>query len=449
VTKNFSLYLALRYLQPKRTFVSVITVISILGVALGVAVLIVVIAVMAGFHAQMRQLAAGYETHIEAQDRYGTSMWDDKQRPKDASDKPWREILEQIKKTPGVATATPMVRGLLLVESDRGITVAAMWGLKNEDGNRLATKHKDFLQEGGSLELSGSSIVLDRAIADASGLKVGDTVTAWAPTNLKEMVNQIRNIDDLPEEEKKKAFEQLKELTLPEELTITGIISPPQFQDSDKMPLAIVPLVVAQSMRDLDDGISSIGIELNEPYQAGPIRNQLLESGVLPAGWDAFTWMEAHQRLFAAVQNEMMMMYVILFIIIIVAAFCVMNTMITVTVQKRREIGIVAALGSRLGQIMWVFIIQGMVVGAGGALLGLGVGLLVAENINAVKNGLSKALNVEMFDPAIYGLIDLPAKVLPNDVAIICLGAFFLSSLASVVPAWLAAKVEPAQALRD
>ncbi|RBP38671.1 lipoprotein-releasing system permease protein [Roseimicrobium gellanilyticum] len=453
MTKNFSLYLALRYLRPKRTFVSVITVISILGVSLGVALLIVVIAVMAGFHAQMKELAAGYETHIEAADRYGTSMLDSKQRPKDAEDKPWREILEQIKKTPGVVSATPMVRGLLLVESESGTSITAMWGLSNEDGNRLAEKHAQFMRKkeegGGSMDLSGSSIVLDHRLADPWGLKVGDTITAYAPSNLKEVMNLSRQIDDLPEDQKKAAYEKLKELTLPEELTITGIIEPPQFQDSSKVPLAIVSLVVAQEARDLGDGISSIGIELSDPYQAAVIRNQLLESKVIPPSWDAYTWTEAHQALFSAVQTELLMMYVILFFIMIVAAFCVMNTMITVTVQKRREIGIVAALGSRVGQTMSVFIIQGMIVGAAGAVLGLGLGILIASNINTIKNGLGKMLGMDMFNPDIYGLIDLPAKVLPNDVAFICGSAFLLSSLASVIPAWLAAKVEPAQALRD
>jgi lipoprotein-releasing system permease protein len=299
------------------------------------------------------------------------------------------------------------------------------------------------------MNLSGSSIVLDQKLADPWGLKVGDTITAYAPSNLKEVMNLSRQIDDLPEDQKKAAYEKLKELTLPEELTITGIIAPPQFQDSSKVPLAIVPLIVAQEARDLGDGISSIGIELNEPYQAGAIRDQLMKNGVIPPSWDAYTWTEAHQALFSAVQTELMMMYVILFFIMIVAAFCVMNTMITVTVQKRREIGIVAALGSRMGQTMWVFIIQGMIVGAAGAVLGLGLGVLIANNINSIKNGLAKLMGMKMFDPEIYGLIDLPAKILPNDVWFICGSAFLLSSLASVIPAWLAAKVEPAQALRD
>ncbi len=448
MTRNFSLYLALRYLRPKRTFVSVITVISVLGVALGVAVMIVVIAVMAGFHAQMRDLALGYETHIEVQDSYVTSMLDEKKRPKGLNEKSWRQVLEELRKADGVVSATPMVRGLLLAESESGMEACAMWAVKNEDGDRLASKHKKFLVAG-KLDLNGDNIVLDESLVYQWGLRLGDKVTVYAPGNLKAIVQNVREIDELPENEKKAAYDKLKSLVLPVDLELVGVISPPQFQDSKGPPLAVLPLNVAQELLELDDGISSIGIEITEPYRAPTVRQKLMEDGILPESWVSRTWMEAHQRLFAAVQNELMMMYVILFIIMIVAAFCVMNTMITVTVQKRREIGIVAALGSRMGQIMWVFITQGMIVGAAGSLLGLGLGVLIARNINTIRDVLGALMGREMFDKAIYGISELPALVLPMDVTIICSGAFVLCSLAAIVPAWLAARTEPAQALRD
>lgn len=448
MTKNFSLYLALRHLRPKRTFVSVITLISILGVTLGVAVLIVVIAVMAGFHSQMKDLAIGYEAHIEARDAWGTSMFGEGQRPKEVAEKPWREVLKDLRNTPDIETATPMVRGLLLVESPGGMSPAWMWGLDQADGNRLAEKQKALIEQG-ALDLTGDNIIIDSGLAHMWGLNVGDEVTVYAPSNLNGIVQKIREIDDKPEAEKQEAYKGLKELVLPLQLTVAGIINPPRFQDSDKMNITIVPLHVAQELRGLDDGISSIGIELKEPYQASAVKKQLLGAGVLPDTWEAFTWMEAHAQLFAAVQNEMMMMYVILFIIVLVAAFCVMNTMITVTVQKRREIGIIAALGTRIGQIMWVFLWQGMMVGAFGSLCGLATGLSLAYNLNNIRNWLNDSLNLRLFDPEIYGLIELPARVLPMDVTIICGGAFVLCTVAALVPAFLAARIEPAVALRD
>lgn len=447
MTKNFSLYLALRYLRPKRTFVSVITLISIVGVSLGVAVLIVVIAVMAGFHAQIKDLAMGYDSHIEAYDRWGTSMWATQKRPPDAKDVPWRDVLKTIRATPGVISASPIVRGLLLIESREGMAPSWMWGVKAEDGNRLAEKHKKLLVEG-KLDLEDKNIILDEEMVRAWNLQVGDKVTVYAPSNLKEMMQKIREIDKLPEEEKKTAYDELKQLTLPEDLTITGVISPPRLQDSDKMAVAIVPLHIAQELRDLDDGISSIGIEVADPFKAGEVK-QALTGKAFPETWEAYTWMEQHEQLFATVQNELEMMYFVLLFISIVAAFSVMNTMITIAVQKRREIGIITALGARVGQTLWVFLSQGMIVGLLGSITGLAMGLLVVEFRNDIRAGIAAATGREIFNSNIYGLIKIPAKVWPGDVTVICAGAFILCTLAALVPAWLAARTEPAVALRD
>lgn len=449
VIQNFSIYLALRYLRPKRTFVSVITVISVLGVSFGVWALTVVIPVMAGFHAQIKELAMGYDSHIEAYDRWGTSMWATEQRPPDAKDVPWRDVMKIIEETPGVTSASPIVRGLLLIESREGMAPSWMWGVKAEDGNKLAEKHEKLLvDKDQKLDLSGDNIVLDEGLANAWNLKVGDKVTVYAPSNLKGMVSKIREIDGLPENEKQAAYKELKELVLPLDLTISGLINPPRLQDSDKMSIAILPLHIAQELRDLDDGVTSIGIEVADPFKAGEVKKALMERA-FPETWEAYTWMEQHAQLFATVQNELEMMYFVLFIIVIVAAFCVMNTMITVTVQKRREIGIVLALGAKFGQIVRVFLFQGIIVGFAGALFGLGMGLLTVHYRNDIRAGIANVTGREIFDSSIYGLIEIPAKVLPQDVAIICIGAFVLCTIAALVPALLAARTEPAVALRD
>lgn len=450
VIKHFSLHLALRYLRPKRTFVSVITLISIMGVSLGVAVLIVVIAVMAGFHVQIKDLALGYDSHIETFDRFGTSMWAAQRRPPDAKEVSWRDVLKNIKATPGVASASPIVRGLLLVESDAGMAPAWMWGMKDDDGNRLAKKHEKLLvqPEGGKLDLGGDNIILDEGLAQAWDLRVGDKVTVYATSNLKDMMRIIREAEHLPEDKKGEAFKMLDEFQVQQELTLTGIISIPHLQDSDKMAIAIVPLHIAQELRDLEDGITSIGIEVTDPFKAGEVK-KLLKDTVFPESWESYTWMEQHEQLFATVQNELEMMYFVLLFISIVAAFSVMNTMITIAVQKRREIGIITALGARVGQTLWVFLSQGMIVGVLGSISGLVMGLLVVHFRNDIRAGIAGLTGREIFNSQIYGLIEIPAKVWPQDVTIICAGAFVLCTLAALVPAWLAAKTEPAVALRD
>jgi lipoprotein-releasing system permease protein len=451
VNKHFSLQLALRYLRPKRTFVSVITLISIIGVSLGVAVLIVVIAVMAGFHAQIKDLASGYDSHIEAFDRWGTSMWATKERPPEAQDVPWREVLKDIKAMPGVTSASPTVRGMMLIESRAGGVVPSwMWGIKPEDGNRLAEKHRKLLvePEGGPLDLEGDNIILDDGLAAAWDLHVGDKVTVYATANLKDMVKIIREAENLPEDKKGEAFKALDEFQIQQELTVSGIFSPPRLQDSDKVPVSIVPLHIAQEMANLDDGISRISIEVADPFKADEMK-KALKGKAFPETWDAYTWTEQHEQLFATVQNELEMMYFVLLFISIVAAFSVMNTMITIAVQKRREIGIITALGARVGQTLWVFLSQGMIVGALGALSGLGMGLLVVHFRNDIRAAIANATGREIFNSQIYGLIEIPAKVWPQDVAVICAGAFVLCTLAALVPAWIAARMEPAAALRD
>lgn len=446
--KNFSLFLALRYLRPKRTFVSVITLISVLGVAAGVTVLIVVIAVMAGFHDQIKQVAMGYDSHIEAADHWGTSMLGEKKRPPDVKEKSWRDVLKDVKQTPGVTSAAPLVRGMILIEANGYITPTFMWGMRSDDSNRIAAKHEKLLIKG-SFDLSDDNLVLDNRLAQAWGVQVGDKVTVYAPSNLQELVRSMREIEEKPEAEKQASYKKLKDLVLPLDLKVSGIFTPPKLQDMSDITVTLLPLHVAQELYGLDDGIHGLGIEVINPYEAGQIKQQLIKSGALPESWDASTWMEQHKALFDTVQNELEMMYFVLFIIVIVAAFCVMNTMITVTVQKRREIGIISALGSQISQIIWIFLSQGMIVGALGAASGVGFGLVIVHYRNTIRQGIAMMTGREIFDSSIYGLIEIPAKVVPQDVGIICSGAFILCTLAALVPAFIAARTEPAVALRD
>lgn len=446
--RNFSLYLALRYLRPKRTFVSVITVISVLGVCFGVAALVVVISVMRGFHAQIHDLAMNFDAHIEAFDRWGTSTMDGRRKDRDPNEKRWREVLSDIRSTPGVVSASPTVRGLILVKSEEsGMAPALMWGLEQEGGAKLAEKHKKMIVEG-DLDLRGDSIVIDVGLARAWNVHVGDKVQLYAPSNMLEMLRIYNDADGKPEGERKQAFDKMREVVLPQEPTVTGIIDPPKLQDSDKLHLVIVPRNLAQELLGMGDGISSIAAEVKDPYTAGVTKKALLEKG-LPSTWEAFTWMEQHQQLFDTVQNELEMMYFVLFIIVLVAAFCVMNTMITVTVQKRREIGIISALGSRVGQIMWVFLIQGMIVGVLGAVTGYIAGWLVVIERNNIRAAIKMLTGQEIFAQDIYGFVEIPAKIVGSDIAVICGGAFILCTLAALLPAFLAAKTEPAVALRD
>jgi len=141
-------------------------------------------------------------------------------------------------------------------------------------------------------------------------------------------------------------------------------------------------------------------------------------------------------------------MFFLLFFIVVVAAFGIMSTLITVTVQKRREIGIVKALGANISQIIWVFLGQGTVVGLFGTLTGLGLGMTLIRYRNEFSHWLASALHIEIFPREVYQFSEIPAQVIPYDVAIICISAFLICSLAALIPAYFAARLDPVKALR-
>jgi len=193
--------------------------------------------------------------------------------------------------------------------------------------------------------------------------------------------------------------------------------------------------------------VHGLDVQLTDAYRADEVMRRLADA--VPPFWVGTTWIERNGDKFAAIRNERAMLYFVLFFIVLVAAFSIMNTMITVTVQKRREIGVMKALGARESQIIWVFLSQGMIVGIFGTLSGIGLGALVTHYRNEVRAFFANVFDREIFPEAVYGVTEIPAKIVPSDVAIIAAGAFLLCSLAALVPAMVAARLDAAKALRD
>ena len=156
-----------------------------------------------------------------------------------------------------------------------------------------------------------------------------------------------------------------------------------------------------------------------------------------------------NQQIFNAVNVERRMLFLLLFSVIIVAGFCIMNTMITVTVQKRREIGVMKAIGARVDQIIWVFLGQGLIVGAVGTLLGVGLAFLILHFRNELLNWLSDTFGLTLFPADVYALVELPSRIVPSTVAIAAAGAMIICALAALLPAYIAARLDPAKALRN
>jgi lipoprotein-releasing system permease protein len=424
----FSLFLALRYLKPKRTFLSIITLISVLGVMLGVTVLILVISVMTGFDRELRQKVIDFDAHILV----GT---EDVLRD-------WRGLKTKIDNTPGVVATAPYIQGPVIVEFQNRRVAPLIRGVDPVEEEKVIPLRK-FIKYG-NLNLEGDSTVLGIELARKLQANVGDKITVYSPGNLGQILDGIKKLETANGDEEKKAIDQLREVILPKELTITGIFETGHYlHDSEYL---LVPVYVGQELYGLQDGLHGITVRTDNPYSAERVK-QAIEQFLQPPEY-AQTWIDMNHQFFEAVRLERSVMFFLLFFIVVVAAFGIMSTLITVTVQKRREIGIMKALGANIAQVIWVFLGQGTVVGLFGTLTGLGLGMTLIRYRNEFSQWLATTLHIEVFPREVYQFSAIPAEVIPRDVAIICISAFFICSIAALIPAYFAARLDPVKALR-
>ncbi len=455
---NASLFLALRYLRPKRSFVSIITIISVLGIMLGVGVLIVVISVMKGFEIDFKKLLIGFEPHVVMVQDPISSL---PRAPEDPQPSKWQEVREKVLKLPEVASATPFVSGMVFLKVENSeLTPIEIYGMPEKRAEALVEKltknlAKDF--EGkplGSLDMSGDNIVLGDELAGKLGIRVGDRVTVYSSVGLQRKAEYELKKQKATAEGKPEPKEPDGEVVNERPLTVVGIL-----RTETTWGRCYMPLDVAQELFELHGRVHGIALELKDAYAAKEFKAKLgkLQGRVgelqahseLPEDWKFTTWLERHHARLAAIEDERTMMWFVMSFVILVAAFSVMNTTITVTVQKRREIGILTALGSRVGQIIGIFMAQALVVSLIGTVLGYIGGITVLAYRNTIREGVATYLGRKIFDPEIYGLESLPAFTETTDIVVICSVSILLCLGAAFLPAYFAARVDPAVALRD
>jgi lipoprotein-releasing system permease protein len=417
----FELFLALRYLRPKRTFVSVITLISILGVALGVAVLIIVISVMSGFDHQLRDKILGFNAHLTVSEP-GRTM-----RNYDA-------IAAEVSKNKNVRGVSPFVFGPVLVETEGDTNHPALQDAPMLRGIDPATEGKisqlpdDLIS--GKFDLSGRGLIVGVDFASNLRLSVGDHLSIYSAREIKKMKAAHNDKQD--------------EAILPDDYEVRGIFDAGYYEYNSRV--IVTSIENAQDLYDLDDSVHGLFVMLNDPYQAGEVKRQLTRS--LGGDFYVSTWMEQNSGILNALIVEKNVMFYLLFFIVLVAALCILSAQITFVVQKTREIGMLKALGASNLQISGIFLGQSAIIGIIGVAAGLGLGMLALAYRNEFLHFMNRLTGFELFPASVYGFGELPAIIMPRDVAIICISSFIICVVGGVLPAIRAGRLKPVEALR-
>jgi lipoprotein-releasing system permease protein len=395
--------------------------------------MILVISVMTGFDQELRRKVLGFEPHLLASGEVLSEHW--------------REVDADLQKAPNVLATAPYVQGPVILTFGNARSTPILRGIDLEREDSV-TGIRKTLVPGGSFDLEmdaegkSNKVVLGAQLARDLGARVGDVITVYAPGNVSAILDEINKAKEDPSNPK--TLDDLRSMVLPAELTITGIFSSGRYlYDANYL---LVSLSIAQELNGLGDGVQGISMRTTDPYGVEGLKQTLKETISPEVG--LMSWIDLNHELFDALRVERNTMFFLLIVIIVVAAFSIMNTLITVTTQKTREIGVMKALGATTGQIVWVFLLFGIVVDLIGTVLGLGGALLAIRWRNDLKIWLANTFHIEVFPASIYQFSEIPAKVVPTDVAIICVSAFFICALAAFIPAYFASRLDPVKALR-
>lgn len=413
--------LALRYLRPRRTFVSIITIISVLGVLVGVAVLIVVISVMSGFDQEWRSRILGFNAHLKVLPQTGIMA-------------NYEKLAEQIKKDPDVVGVAPFVASKVLVKTQPTngsprFDVPMVLGIDPKQQGSVSILPTSIVR--GELDLTGTGAVIGRDFAEGMGLDIGDRIAVSGPKALEKYAQSKTNAPS--------------EGYVPEEYVIRGIFDV-GFADFNSQ-IVVTSVENAEELLGLGEGdVHGLQVKLKDPFRAEAVAQRLYKN--LGGDLSIRTWKQLNPEIFSALAVEKNMMFFLLFFIMIVAAFGIVNCQITFVVQKTREIGILKALGAGSRQVLWIFLSQSVVVGVLGVGLGLGLALLVVHYRNEFLQFMRHITNMPLLPASIYQVYELPASVEPLDVLVICGTAFLACILAGLFPAWKASRLQPVEALR-
>jgi lipoprotein-releasing system permease protein len=400
-----------RYLRPSRDsgFISVIAAFALVGIALGVGTLIVVLAVMSGFRAELLDRILGLAGHVTVQ-----------AGPNGIAD--YDEVRDRILATDGIVAAIPFVEGQVMASANGVAGGAVVRGVRVED--LLA---RDVIRDGivqGSLDrlLDGNSVAIGARMAARMGLREGDRITLLSPEGTATAFGTVPRVRAYP---------------------IGAVFDVGMFEYDST--LVLMDLATAQVYFDKEDRVSAVDVLVEDPDRVATYRLRLLDAGIPGRLTD---WQQANAQFFNALQVERNVMFLILTLIILVAAFNIITGLIMLVRSKARDIAILRTMGATRGAVMRIFFLSGASIGVLGTALGLTLGTAFAANIETIRSWLQGLTGTELFAAEIYFLSHLPARLETADVLSVVGMGLVLSLLATLYPSWRAARVDPVEALR-
>ncbi len=408
---TFERMVAFRYLRARRAerFISVIAVFSLLGIALGVATLIITMAVMNGFRAELLGRILGFNGHINVYAAQGPLT-------------DYGPLAAQVMKLPGITAARPMVEEQVMATAKSGATGALVRGIAEGDiaSQPLLMRH---IAPGALQNFKDDGVLLGSRLAFRLGLKIGDPITLISPQGTATAFGTVPRI---------KTY------------TVAGTFDVGMYEFDNGV--IFMPLDAAQIFFNLGQGVSSLEVMVQNPDDVQRYDSEIAQA--LGGRVRVFDWQQSNLSFFNAVEVERNVMFLILTLIIVVAAFNIISSMIMLVKDKGRDIAILRTMGATQGMILRIFMLSGASVGIVGTIAGFVLGVAFADNIEAIRQFVQSIIGTQLFSAEIYFLTQIPARVDPDEVATVLAMAFGLSFLATIYPSWRAARLDPVEALR-
>lgn len=415
----YELFVGWRYTRAKRKnhFISFISLTSMIGIALGVAALIVVLSVMNGFQKELRTRILGVASHLEITGA-NNQLAD------------WQRVADFSGKQPHVLASAPYITAQGMLSYDQGVQGAIIRGVVPSKEDKVADLGKHM--KAGSLDdlrVGEFGIILGADLAYALGAQIGDKVVVMAPQG------QFTPTGVVP---------RLKQFTL------VGLFQIGMYEYD--AGLALIHIEDAAKLYRMGENVSGVRLKLNDLFDAPTISAAMSESlnrPPMPYGnYYVTDWTQQHANFFRAVQMEKRVMFIILTLIVAVAAFNIVSTLVMAVTDKRADIAIMRTFGASPKSIMAIFMVQGALIGVIGTVLGALFGILIALNIDTIIPFIERLFQVQFLAKDVYYISDLPSDLVWSDVITIVSVSFVLSLLATIYPSYKAGKINPAEALR-